>query len=217
MLKVIEALDPVIDKLSSKQLKSNVASSKVNAGELGKLIAISGVCVIIGGIIMTAFPQLIAGSFAFAFALGMFIGIVVGMWSLAGKRIGDSMKYAGEFAKLIAVCSLVMVIGAAIVLFAPQIVIAAFAFGFALGAFLLMVLGGIGIGAKAIKAGVGKDLQNLHKLIIAASLIMVIGGALVLFAPQILIAAFAWACKPSSLANSTATGARDFMASLFNT
>ena len=31
------------------------------------------------------------------------------------------------------------------------------------------------------------------------------------------LAAFAWACKPSSLANSTATGARDFMASLFNT
>ena len=192
MLKVIEALEPVIDKLSSKQLKSNVASSKVNVSELGKLIAISGVCLIIGGIIMTTFPQLITGSFAFAFALGMFIGIVVGMWSLAGKRIGDSMKYAGEFAKLIAVCSLVMVIGAAIVLFAPQILIAAFAFGFALGAFLLMVLGGIGIGAKAIKAGVGKEIQNLHKLIIAASLIMVIGGALVLFAPQILIAAFAF-------------------------
>ena len=192
MLKVIEALEPVIDKLSSKQLKSNVASSKVNVSELGKLIAISAVCLIIGGIIMTTFPQLIAGSFAFAFALGMFIGIVVGMWSLAGKRIGDSMKYAGEFAKLVAVCSLVMVIGAALVLFAPQILVAAFAFGFALGAFLLMVLVGIGIGAKAIKAGVGKDIKNLHKLIIAASLIMVIGGAIVLFAPQILIAAFAF-------------------------
>ena len=192
MLKAIDALDPVIDKLSSKQFKSNVASSKVNAGELGKLIAISGICLIIGGIIMTAFPQLIKGSFAFAFSLGMFIGIVVGMWSLAGKRIGDSMKYAGEFAKLIAVCSLVMVIGGALVLFAPQIIIAAFAFGFALGAFLLMVLGGIGIGAKAIKDGVGKDIQNLHKLIMAASLVMVIGGALVLFAPQILIAAFAF-------------------------
>jgi len=160
--------------------------------DIAVFVSICGVILLLGGVIMAAFPRAIIASFAFALSLGLFLTLVIGAVSIAGKfasSLGE--KYVTALMDLIAGATLVMLVGALLFMVAPQVLWAAMKFAVFLGVFLAIVVLAITVPAKLCKQAAA-DIQHLHKLIIASSIILLVGGLLVMNFPWLILSSLAF-------------------------
>ncbi len=164
----------VINNIASKGIDKTIG----NAEKIAEFIGICGGIMLIGGLIMTAFPKLIINSLIFAGELAIFLVAVVGAINLANKLLDVEKAKADmqQFADLIIVSAGVMLIGA-MINDIPGVTSSAFAFVSELAVFIGLTLG--------IYAGVSHfidpSLENAEKFAVlvgvsAASLLA--GGAL---------------------------------------
>jgi hypothetical protein len=158
-----------------------------NLKELGLFVAMCGLILLVGGTIMAFFPGIILGSFAFALALGLFLFLIIGAVSLGGAFVeGYGEKYVESLQKLIISATIVMVVGALLYMFAPQVLSAAMHFALYLGAFLFVVVMAITLPGMLCNRAAA-SVRDLHKLILASTLVMVIGGLLIMYFPQLVL------------------------------
>lgn len=156
--------------------------------DIALFVSVCGIILLIGGAIMTAFPGVILASFAFALSLGLFLTLVIGAVSLAGKfATGIGEKFLSSVTNLVIGATLVMIVGALLFMAAPQVLQAAMGFALYLGAFLFTVVLAITLPGMLCKRA-ATAIQDLHKLIIASTLVMIIGGLLVMNFPQLILA-----------------------------
>ena len=156
--------------------------------DIALFVSICGVILLLGGAVMAAFPGVILASFAFALSLGLFLTLVIGAVSLAGKfATGIGEKFLSSVTNLVIGATLVMIVGALLFMAAPQILNAAMGFALYLGAFLFTVVLAITLPGMLCKRA-ATAIQDLHKLIIASTLVMIIGGLLVMNFPQLILA-----------------------------
>ena len=66
-------------------------------------------------------------------------------------------------------------------------------FAFALGAFITAVLWAVGLGTAALDDGIQADLKGIGELVASCGLILIIGGLVMLLAPQVVMASFVFA------------------------
>lgn len=172
----------VINNIASKGIDKTIG----NAEKIAEFIGICGGIMLIGGLIMTAFPKLIINSLIFAGELAIFLVAVVGTINLTNKLLDVEKAKADmqQFADLIIVSAGVMLIGA-MINDIPGVTSSAFAFVSELAVFIGLTLG--------IYAGVSHfidpSLENAEKFAVlvgvsAASLLA--GGALFALYPGII-------------------------------
>ena len=184
----------LVGDASDKEMANNTKVAMANMGELAKLVLVSTLCMLIGGFFVMKNPKLILGALGFGLVLGLFIFVVLGAVNLGARGMKDvgGLKTLGEISQFIIVCSLIMMIGGAFVMFFPKLIIGALAFGLLLGIFLFCVLGTIALASKLMGKRMVKQINEITELIVICTLIMVLGGALVLFFPQLIIGALAF-------------------------
>lgn len=163
-----------------------------NLADLAKLIAVSALVMIAGAFIVLYKPEIIMGAFGFGIVLALFLFMVLSGINLAHKLCGEAQQNLGDLARLIAVAALVMVVGAVIVLYKPEIMLGAFGFGLALSAFLFLVMMGINLPCKLLGAEAKVNLRDVAILIVAATLVMLIGAAFILGFPKMVAASIAF-------------------------
>ena len=157
-----------------------------NAEEFAKLLAISGGIMLIGGTIMTMFPQLVFGSLLFAVSLSAFIFSVVGTYSFVSRLDFKKMsKSLHDLGVLVAGTAAVMLIGGTLFAMHPWLIGGTTLFGVVLAAF-------VG-GTAFIFANLGDQIkeatnnaEQFAKLIAISASTLVIGGALLLFNPHLI-------------------------------
>lgn len=160
--------------------------------DIALFVSICGVILLLGGAVMAAFPGVILASFLFALSLGLFLTLVIGAVSLAGKfATGIGEKFLSSVMNLVVGATLVMIVGALLFMAAPQILNAAMGFALFLGAFLFTVVLAITLPGMICKKAAA-SIQELHKLIIASTLVMIIGGLLVMNFPQLVLSSLAF-------------------------
>lgn len=173
-----------------------------------KLIVVAGATLALGSLIAS-----IAGPgtmFMFGLTLTIFIGAVVGVFSVAAKYIPGALDAAQEFGMLIGISSLSLLIGATMVIKHPWISVGALGFGVLLGVFVLLVraaysfgdiLGNIAggfIGSKVgeINGDLNSDIANAKQfaiLVAISATTMLIGGGIVMKFPWIILTSMGFA------------------------
>ena len=158
---------------SSKHLKDSLSSARA----LGMLILISGATLIIGGLFMKVID--VGELVAFGLTLGLFIMGVVGVLGIFGKNIKDSGNTLLNFAALVLVSGVVMILGGLLMEVINPVNLALF--GVILAGFILATTIPLLWASKFIKNSfIG--LSEFALLVLASGFVMILGG---LFVDQI--------------------------------
>ena len=185
----------IITSLSEKEISSGIKEANMNLKGIAELLIASTLCMLIGGYFILKNPALILGALGFGLVLGLFLFTVIGAVSL-GLRLMDNVggtKGLKDVALFVSVCGVILLIGGAIMAAFPGVILASFLFALSLGLFLTLIIGAVSLGG-AFAKGVGeKYLASLTKLIIGATLVMIVGALLFMAAPQVLQAAMGFA------------------------
>ena len=152
------------------------------------LVAVSTVCMLIGGFFVVKMPELVIGALAFGLVLGLFLAVTIKAISWASKGLQTSLDTMKGVAVLIAVCTFTMLIGAAFVIGFPKLIIGALAFTIILGMFIFATLTAIRFGAKGLTDAM-QTLREVAILIAASALVMMIGAAFVILQPKLILGA----------------------------
>ncbi|MBO5003875.1 MAG: hypothetical protein J6D03_01155 [Clostridia bacterium] len=150
-----------------------IKDAKIASDNFLYLVATSGVILIIGGAFMMISGMPIA-TMKFGLLLSGFILLVVGAYNIASKDIKRSMKYAAEFAKLIAVSAVTLLVGAAF-MYIPGMVKNVIAFGLILATFIGLVIFAYKLGAKELKNSL-MTATGLAVIIAVSGIILMIAG-----------------------------------------
>ena len=185
----------IITSLSEKEISSGIKEANMNLKGIAELLIASTLCMLIGGYFVLKNPALILGALGFGLVLGLFLFTVIGAVSL-GLRLMDNVggtKGLKDVALFVSICGVILLIGGAIMATFPGVILASFVFALSLGLFLTLIIGAVSLGG-AFAKGVGeKYLASLTKLIIGATLVMIVGALLFMAAPQVLQAAMGFA------------------------
>ena len=173
-----------IDSLDSKKVEAAMGTMK----GMVMLIAVSTVCMLIGGFFVVKMPQLVIGALAFGLVLSTFIFTVLLGINYATKGIDTAKANLKDIAILIIASTFVMMIGAAFMLINPKLFIAALGFSLALATFIFATIFAINIGTRGLEK-CAINLKDFAVLLMASAFIMMIGAAIVLYKPEILLGA----------------------------
>ena len=154
----------------------NISANIEDAEELGKFIGICGGIMLIGGIVMTAFPQLILQSLAFSSELSLFLLTTIGAINIATRNIETAKENMQQFADLIIFSSGVLLVGAMINVM-PGIKGGAFAFVTELSLFIGGTLGIYSYIANQIDDSL-ENAEKFGKLIGISAASLLVGGML---------------------------------------
>ena len=112
--------------------------------------------------------------------------MIIGTISIGARGAKRAMRDVDKLAKLVVKSTLVMVIGGALVLFFPQIIVGALAFTVVLGLFIFAVTKAISANSKGLKKA-RKSLLPLTALVVVSSLVLMIAGNIIAKHPELLV------------------------------
>lgn len=184
--KNIDTINKNIDRtkeiaLSTKNInKKELAEAKVGAFEIMDSVALLGLVMLIGGLILSKNNDIIIGSLKFGLLLSAFlielmlpIALLLRISKIAGSKEG--VEAINKLSRFVVSMSLIMLLGSLFVnndnLFRGSL-----RFGVVLSLFLTSLLFPIGIIALITRKDTFKNVNALGTLIIDLSLVMVLGG-----------------------------------------
>ena len=149
--------------------------NQADAKAIAKLIMYLGGIMLIGGIIGGIVGKMMPNIMMFTMALSMFIFMVVGALTLA-TSLGGGIKHLKKNAKgimqIVIMSTLILLIGGAIMLMQPKMIIASLAWGIILGAFIFGLVFTIKFGATAMKKCQSSLVYIMAFLIVTATVLL---------------------------------------------
>ena len=181
----------VIGSISGgKEGERNAADAK----SIAKLIMYLGGIMLIGGIIGGIVGKMMPNIMMFTMALSMFIFMVVGALTLAtslGGGIKQLEKNAKGIMQIVIMSTLILLIGGAIMLMQPKMIIASLAWGIILGAFIFGLVFTIKFGAAAMKK-CQSSLVYIMAFLIVTSTVLLLPAAILMQNPKMSAYLVAW-------------------------
>jgi hypothetical protein len=162
--------------LISKWIKPEVAESMDG---LMRIIVACALVMMVGALFMLT--GLWSEALLFGVVLAAFIFIVLIPFTIMSVFLDTAIKGAKEISQLIVTCTLVMLIGALFMMI-PGLWWHSLLFGLMLAVFITLILAPIAIFAKVAGKKAMKSIDDIKKLVITCSIIMLI-GALFMFIP----------------------------------
>lgn len=160
--------------------------NQADAKSIAKLIMYLGGIMLIGGVIGGIVGKMMPNIMMFTMALSMFIFMVVGALTLA-TSLGGGIKHLEKNAKgimqIVIMSSLILLIGGAIMLMQPKMIIASLAWGIILGAFIFGLVFTIKFGAKAMK-DCQSSLVYIMAFLIVTSTVLLLPAAILMQNPK---------------------------------
>ena len=173
-----------IDSIDSKKVESAMQTMK----GMALIIAVSTICMLLGGFFVVKMPELVIGALAFGLVLSVFIFTVLYGINYATKGMDTSMANLKDVAILVVASTFVMILGATFILFYPKLVMGAIAFTLVLALFLASTLLAINLGTKGINIAQEK-LREVIILISVSTFILILGALVVTQYPWIALGA----------------------------
>ena len=168
--------------------------NKTDAKSIAKLIMYLGGIMLIGGIIGGIVGKMMPNIMMFTMALSMFIFMVVGALTLAtslGGGIKQLEKNAKGIMQIVIMSTLILLIGGAIMLMQPKMIIASLAWGIILGAFIFGLVFTIKFGAAAMKKCQSSLVYIMAFLIVTAT-VLLLPAAILAQNPKMFLFLMGW-------------------------
>lgn len=172
----------------------NAKINQNNAKEIAKLIMYLGGVMLIGGIIGGIVLKMMPNIIGFAVALSTFIFLVVGALNIAllGGGVRHLEHSASGIMKIVIMSSLIMLVGGAIMMFQPKLILYSLAWAIILGAFIFSLVMIIKSGAHAMKKAQSSLVYIMAFEVVTAAALL-IPSAILAANPKMILTLFIWA------------------------
>lgn len=159
-----------IDDIDEKKMK--------NMENIAEIVAMSSVILLLGGLVGTMLIPMLPGVLMFTATLSLFLLCVIGAYNLASRGLEDGIKAADQFMELVSKSAIILMVGGLLLTVYPQLALGALGFTVLLATFIAATLAiytyAASFGAPAI-AG----LEEMRKLVVQSSLVLMLGGLVV--------------------------------------
>lgn len=156
-----------------------------NAEDFAILVAISAYVMILGGLVMTKYPQLILGSLMFGVALGAFILLVINAYKFATRGDFKNIhEHIEDMQKIVGLSAAMMIVGGLFMMI-PGLCDAAFGFTIALTGFIFGVTTAYSQASKTIEDSM-QHAEAFSKLVAISAASLLIGGLLFYINPWLI-------------------------------
>lgn len=149
-----------------------------NMENIGKIVAMSSLILLLGGLVGTALIPMLPGVLMFTATLSLFLLSVIGAYNLATKGLGKGLEAADKFMELVSKSAIILMVGGLLLTVYPQLALGALGFTVLLGVFIAAMLAiytyAASFGAPAIQG-----LEEMRKLIVQSALVLALGGLVV--------------------------------------
>lgn len=173
--KSVDGLTVIVDKLNKIDAKDLTNLNKT-LDTLKRIIITSAGILIMGSLVVTLGFIDPGALFSFSKSLGLFIIGVAGVFILAGKFVKNTLEIAEEFAKIVAVSALILILGSSIA--SPETFANAMLFTFELGLFMAAIFGTFKIIGSGVKSAI-EGAKDMALLIGVCAGILIFGGLVV--------------------------------------
>ena len=167
--KVVSAVNE-LDDIDEAKMK--------NMENIGKIVAVSSLILLLGGVVGTMLIPMLPGVLIFTATLSLFLLGVIGAYNLASRGLKEGIKSADEFMRLVSQSAIILMVGGLLLTVCPQIAGGAIMFTVLLGVFIAAMIGiytyAASFGAPAIQG-----LNDFRKLVVQSALVLALGGIIV--------------------------------------